>query len=180
MSKRAKYLWWMCLLMLSTAASAEWRTVGSDEFKLLWKTLVHTELQVNPEQPLPDSGDILDRGYDKRIIIRYHVGVSAERFRDMTLDALRDNISPERLAPHWAEIEEFASWYLPVSKGDHYQLSWQQGEGLSLVHNTQLLGRIAQPEAAALILSVWLGEAAVSEAQREAFLQAWRQSLGKK
>ena len=81
------------------------------------------------------------------------------------------------MAPHRDDITRFNSWYLGVEKGDRYQLRWQTDVGLQLQHNDTVLGTLQDPEAAKLILSVWLGPAAVSESQRDRFLDAWQQEL---
>jgi hypothetical protein len=168
----------MILLVLSGAASAtDWRTVSSETYTLLWKDLTFTQLQVDPEQALPENADILDPRYAKQVIIEYKVGVSAERFQKMTHKALDGAFSEKELAPVSEDIARFSSWYLPVEKGDHYRLSWVPKSGLGLYLNDKPLGTIESPESAAIILSVWLGRAAVSEDQRDTMLAAWRKAL---
>ncbi len=161
------------------AWAADWQTVAADRYKLLWKELTYTELQIDPRQSAPASGDILDPAYGKQIVIEYGLAVSAERFRKLTLDCLADNYSDAELAAHRSAIGQFNSWYLGVEKGDRYRLSWQPEQGLSLYHNQRHLGTLNEPEAAAIILSVWLGRAAVSESQRDYFLGEWRRAVQK-
>ena len=168
----------LILTLLSTTLHATpWETVAADRYKLLWKELTYTQLQVDPRQSAPTNNDILSPGYSKQIIIEYAISVSAERFRDLTQDQLEEAYDDEQLAPYREDIARFNNWYLGVEKGDRYQLRWQAGVGLQLQHNDTLLGTLQDPEAAKLILSVWLGQAAVSESQRDRFLAAWQQQL---
>ena len=157
--------------------AADWRTVSSETYTLLWKDLTYTQLKVDPKQALPESGDILDSTYAKQILIEYKVGVSAERFRKMTNKALEDAFSAEGLAAAAEDIARFCTWYIAVEKGDRYQLTWLPKEGLTLAMNDAELGTISSSESASLILSVWLGRAAVSEDQRDTMLAAWRKAL---
>ena len=165
------------LLPMHVLAAASWHTVSAETFSLLWKDLTYTQLQVDPQQALPLSGDILTPDYAKQIIIEYKVGVSAARFRKMTQTALTDAYSAEELAGATADIAHFCDWYKSVEKGGQYRLTWRPELGLRLYFNDEYLGEIRDPNAAALILSVWLGRAAVSESQRDIMLAAWRQSL---
>ncbi|MDF1692588.1 MAG: chalcone isomerase family protein [Zhongshania sp.] len=155
-------------------AADNWRTVSAETFSLLWKDLTYTRLQVDPVQALPVDGDILEPSYAKQIIIKYKIGVSAERFRGMTNKALANSYSAEELSAAAADIARFCSWYKSVEKGDQYHLAWRPEQGLQLSLNQELLGVIRDPNSAALILSVWLGRAAVSESQRDSMLAAWR------
>lgn len=167
----------LLILMLtvhSAAFAVDWRTVSSETYTLLWKDLTFTQLQVDPVQARPENADILDPAYAKQIIIEYKVGVSADRFKKMTNKALEGAFSETELAPAAADIARFSSWYLAVEKGDRYRLTWLPGSGLGLYLNDKPLGVITAPESAALILSVWLGRAAVSEEQRDTMLAAWR------
>lgn len=173
-----KYLLAISLALLSTALHATpWETVAADRFKLLWKELTYTQLQIDPRQAAPADYNILAPDYSKQIIIEYALSVSAEKFRDLTQDSLDDSYSDSELAPYRDDIARFNSWYLGVEKGDRYQLRWQPEVGLELQHNDTVLGTLSDPQAAQLILSVWLGQAAVSESQRDRFLKDWRQQL---
>lgn len=165
------------LLGQSWVFAADWRTVSSETYTLLWKDLTFTQLKIDPNQAFPQSGDILDPTYAKQILIEYKVGVSAERFRKMTNKALADAFSPEELAAAAEDIARFCTWYIAVEKGDRYQLTWLPKEGLTLAMNDAELGTISSSESASIILSVWLGRAAVSEDQRDTMLAAWRQAL---
>ncbi len=163
-----------------SAQATDWQTVAADHYKLLWKTITYTQLHIDPSQPAPADGDILNPAYGKQIVIEYGLAVSAERFRKLTLDRLEDSYSDAELAAHRPAIERFNSWYLGVEKGDRYRLSWQPAQGLSLFHNDHHLGTLNEPQAAAVILSVWLGRAAISEEQRDYFLGEWRGALSKR
>jgi hypothetical protein len=158
----------------SAAFSLDWRTVSSETYTLLWKDLTFTQLQVDPGQAQPKNADILAPAYAKQIIIEYKVGVSADRFKKMTNKALEGAFSQVELAPVADDIARFSNWYLAVEKGDRYRLTWLPSSGLGLYLNDKPLGVITAPESAALILSVWLGRAAVSEEQRDNMLAAWR------
>lgn len=178
MNKRITVLVTAALLLgQSWVFAADWRTVSSETYTLLWKDLTYTQLKVDPKQTLPESGDILDPAYAKQILIEYKVGVSAERFRKMTNKALADAFSAEELAGAAEDIARFCTWYIDVEKGDRYQLTWLPKKGLTLAMNDAELGTISSSESAALILSVWLGRAAVSEDQRDTMLAAWQKAL---
>lgn len=165
------------LLTLPGLARAEWQTAAAAEYKLLWQRLTYTELQVDPKQAAPAAGDILDPDYAKRIVIEYGVGVSAERFRDMTRESLEDAFSAEALAPFDQDIQQFCDLFKPVEKGDRYSLDWQMDSGLALSLNGEVLGRVDNPQAAQIILSVWLGKAAISESQRDEMLTQWQEFM---
>ncbi|GAB3383720.1 chalcone isomerase family protein [Spongiibacter taiwanensis] len=167
----------LILLAVPCLVQAEWQTAAAAEYKLLWKRLTYTELQVDAAQSPPASWDILDPHYAKRLVIEYGVGVSAERFRDMTRDSLEEAFSAQMLAPFDEEIDRFCGLFKPVEKGDQYSLDWQMDTGLGLALNGEPLGRVQDPMAAQIILSVWLGKAAISESQRDDMLAQWRQFL---
>lgn len=170
----------VCLLLwfgVVSTVQAAWQTVAEAEVKLLWKTLAVTRLSVVPASAPPGDRDILNPGYAKQIEIEYGLGVSAERFRSMTRKALDSTYSESLLAAHRESLEQFSTWYLPVEKGDRYRLSWQPGEGLTLFHNDIPLGRVENSRAAQLILSVWLGPAAVDEGLRDEVLNDWRLAI---
>ena len=164
----------LCGLLALPAAANQWTLAAEETYKLLWKPLTHTRLEVDPKQALPDDGDILDPDYAKRITITYEVSVSAERFAKMTREALEDNFDDSELSPHRQHIDAFCSWFLPVEQGDRYSLSWRPNSGLTLAYNDTELGTLEDPDASAVVLSVWLGRAAVSESQRDDMLQQWR------
>jgi hypothetical protein len=151
-----------------------WQTVAKAEVKLLWKTLAVTRLSVVPTATPPGDGDILNPGYAKQIEIEYGLGVSAERFRSMTRKALDTTYPESLLATHREVLEQFGAWYLPVEKGDRYRLSWLPEQGLTLFLNDIRLGQVENAQAAQLILSVWLGPAAVDEDLRDEVLKDWR------
>jgi hypothetical protein len=161
--------------MSALAEPAQWQTAASAEYKLLWKRLTYTELQIKSDQldTVPDN--ILSTDYAKRIVIQYGVGVSAERFRDMTRDSLDDAFSKQELAPYNRQIEEFCGWFDAVEKDDRYSLTWEPNRGLTLARNASPVGVVKDADAAAIILSVWLGRAAISESQRDDMLAQWRQ-----
>jgi hypothetical protein len=167
-----------CALVSNASMAALWERVSGESYKILWKSLTFTELKIDPRQSMPAGGDILDPQYSKNIVIHYHLGVAAEHFRRLTLESLNSAYTEEELAAAKADIERFCSWYEDVNRGDSYSLSWRRDEGLLLSLNTRQLGNIIDPDAAALILSVWLGEAAVSGKQRDAILASWREGVG--
>lgn len=171
----------VCLLAAAVPPvhAANWQTIAADSYKLLWKEITYTQLQVDTAQPAPVDGDILDPGYAKQIIIQYGLSVSAERFRKLAIDSLEEAYSENELAPHRDAINTFNNWYLGVEKGDKYRLSWQPSRGLSLHHNGERLGTLQAAEAAQVILSVWLGRAAVSGDQRDYFLKEWRGAINR-
>ena len=155
--------------------AAELKQVAESEYRLFWKSITTARLAVNPEASAPR--DILDPGYEKRLGIEYHIGVSKERFVKMAEDALQDNYSDGELEPHRDAVEQFYGMLDAVSDGDRYQLHWQPGNGLQLLRNGKSVGLIESEEGSRLILSIWLGRAAISEGQRDDVLKQWRSSL---
>lgn len=161
-------------------AEESWQTVSKESFSLLWKEITETRLQVDRQQAWPVSGNILTPDYAKQIIIEYKVGVSAERFQSLTMKALTEAFTETELRTAMDDIVLFCTWYQDISKGDQYRLSWRPNTGLTLYLNEDPLGVIRDSESAMLILSVWLGRAAVSESQRDTMLAAWQKSFNKK
>ena len=166
----------LALLMLSAPLqAADLKQVAESEYKLFWKAITTARLAVDPEAKAPE--DILEPTYEKRLGIEYQIGVSKERFVKMAEDALEDNYSDQELAPHREAVNQFYDMLEAVSSGDRYQLHWQPGKGLQLLRNGKAVGLIESAAGSRLILSIWLGRAAISESQRDDVLKQWRSSL---
>ncbi|WP_372759112.1 chalcone isomerase family protein [Litorivivens sp.] len=147
--------------------------VAQARYSLLWKRITDVALYVDPAQVKPDS--ILEADYAKYLTIEYGVPVSAERFEKMSRDLLVEHWPEEVLARHRAAIDTFCDWLEGVKPGDRYAVYWLPSQGLTLALNDRPLGSLSgDPQGAAIVLSLWLGQAAVSEAQRDSLLQAWR------
>lgn len=147
--------------------------VGEVDYRFLWKRITTAGLYVDENRPRPAPG-ILAVDYPKAVLIEYGVGVSAERFRDMTRDSLAEAWPASELAEHAAAIDRLCNWFRDVEKGDRYALYWIPDNGLTLILNGEALGRIEDARAAQIILSLWLGRAAVSDEQRDRLLAKWR------
>lgn len=156
-------------------AAPNWQTVANAEFRLLWKTLTWAELAVDPEQKNPQ--DILDAGYAKALQIRYGVGVTADRLKSLAWKSVEDGWEPSQIERHRSKLESFFTHFVDVEKGDVYLLRWQPEAGLELLLNQTLLVQETNADAATMILSIWLGPAAVSDKQRQALLDQWRTAL---
>lgn len=148
--------------------------VTEARYSVLWKRITDVALYVDPGQPQPDSGDILDPAYSKYLTIEYGLSVSAERFEKMSRDLLEDNWPAEVLAANREGIDTFCGWLRAVEKGDRYAIYWLPGSGLTLALNGNVQGSMSSEEASAIVLSLWLGRAAVSESQRDELLASWR------
>lgn len=160
-----------------TVEDAVFSKVAQARYSLLWKTITEVALYVDPAQSAPEGGDILSPDYSKYLTIEYGVGVSAERFEKMSRDLLKENWPAEILAANSSAIDRFCSWLQSVEKGDRYAVYWTPQSGLSLALNGELKGSLASVEGAAIVLSLWLGRASVSEAQRDEILSDWRASF---
>lgn len=147
--------------------------VAEARYSILWKRITDVALYVDPEQPRPDDG-ILDPDYAKYITIEYGLSVSAERFRRMSLDLLEDNWPRAELDKNRESVDRFLGWLEGVKNGDRYAVYWLPDQGLSLALNGEVLGSLDSAEGAAVVLSLWLGRAAVSESQRDELLAIWR------
>lgn len=147
--------------------------VAEARYSILWKRITDVALYVDPEQPRPDDG-ILDPGYAKYITIEYGLSVSAERFRKMSLELLEDNWPRAELDKNRESVDRFLGWLEGVKNGDRYAVYWLPDQGLSLALNGKVLGSLDSAEGAAVVLSLWLGRAAVSESQRDELLAIWR------
>lgn len=150
--------------------------VGETEHRLLWKRITVSGLYVDPRQPVPADGDILAPHYRKALMIHYGIGVSAQRFENMSRQALADAWPAPALEPIRPQLSRFYSWFEPVEAGDRYTLYWSPEHGLALELNGRETGRLCHPEAAAVIMSIWLGRAAISGEERDRLLAAWRGS----
>lgn len=148
--------------------------VAEARYSILWKRITDVALYVDPGQPRPDGGNILDPDYAKYITIEYGLSVSAERFRKMSLDLLEDNWPQAELDENRESIDRFLGWLEGVKNGDRYAVYWLPEQGLSLALNGKVLGSLDSAEGAAVVLSLWLGRAAVSESQRDELLAIWR------
>lgn len=158
-------------------SSQVFERVGSEDFRLMWKLISRTGLYVDPDQRQRFGEDLLNPRYHKMLLIEYGVGISAERFVELTRNALEDAWSPDELAVHRDDIDKLCSLYRDVGAGDRYGLYWIDGRGLVLELNNEPLGTIADAGAARMILSVWLGRAAVSVKHRDLLLQAWAEQV---
>lgn len=148
--------------------------VTEARYSVLWKRITDVALYIDPAQSLPASGDILDPEYTKYLTIEYGLSVSAERFEKMSRDLLEENWPAQTLAEHREGIDTFCGWLQAVEKGDRYAIYWQPGRGLTLALNDKVQGSLASEQASAIVLSLWLGRAAVSESQRDELLSRWR------
>lgn len=148
--------------------------VAEARYSVLWKRITDVALYVNPSQSQPESGDILDPAYSKYLTIEYGLSVSAERFEKMSRDLLEENWPEEVLAANREGIDIFCGWLRAVEKGDRYAIYWLPGKGLTLALNGEVQGSLASEEASAIVLSLWLGRASVSESQRDELLDSWR------
>lgn len=147
--------------------------VGEVDYRFLWKRITTAGLYVDETRPRPAPG-ILAIDYPKAVLIEYGVGVTAERFRDMTRESLAEAWPASELERHAQSIDRLCAWFRDVEAGDRYALYWLPGDGLTLTLNGEALGRIEDPQAAQIVLSLWLGRAAVSEDQRDRLLALWR------
>lgn len=151
--------------------------VAQARYSLLWKRITDVALYVDTRQPAPAS--ILAPDYAKYLTIEYGLTVSAERFEKMSRDLLAENWPEETLVRHATAINTFCDWLETVESGDRYAVYWLPSKGLTLALNGRELGTLQDdPEGAAVVLSLWLGQAAVSKSQRDELLAAWRRSLG--
>ncbi|MBB3047248.1 hypothetical protein FHR99_001484 [Litorivivens lipolytica] len=149
--------------------------VAEARYSVLWKRITDVALYVDSSQLQPASGDILDPGYRKYLTIEYGLSVSAERFRKMTREQLAEHWSAEDLSRHSETVDTFCSWLTAVEEGDRYAVYWLPEQGLTLALNGEIQGTLNDPDGAALVLSIWLGKAAISESQRDELLSQWRQ-----
>jgi len=148
--------------------------VNEARYSVLWKRITDVALYIDPSQSQPESGDILDPAYSKYLTIEYGLSVSAERFEKMSRDLLEDNWPADVLAANSEGIDTFCGWLRAVQKGDRYAVYWLPDSGLTLALNGEVQGSMASREASAIVLSLWLGRAAVSESQRDELLESWR------
>lgn len=157
-------------------AASDWQTVATAQFRVLWKTLTWAELSVDPIERTPI--DILDASYSKALQIQYGVDVSADRLRMLAWESINDGWSASQIAEHKSTLDAFFAAFRDVEKGDVYKLRWRPQVGLELLLNETKLSRVQDADVATMILSIWLGPAAVSEKQRQTLLEQWRNTVG--
>lgn len=148
--------------------------VAEARYSVLWKRITDVALYVDPAQSQPADANILDPRYSKYLTIEYGLSVSAERFEKMSRDLLEDSWPADVLAANRESIDRFCGWLQAVEKGDRYAIYWLPESGLSLALNGEVQGSLPSQEGAAIVLSLWLGRAAVSESQRDELLEHWR------
>lgn len=149
-----------------------WQQAATADYRFFLIKVTRAQLYIDPEiQPV---NHILNPTYPKWLKIKYHLAVNAQKLSELTLEALADNYDASALANHQLDIDKFISWYRDVEGGDEYSLVWQPERGLQLNFNDQPVGTIENAQSAQVILSVWLGKAAVSESQRDDILNQWK------
>lgn len=149
--------------------ASAWLDVGSATYRFFFKTITTASLQVKPEQR---ADDWLAPTYAKRLQIRYGMAVSAERLAELFMKTLEAAYGVELLGNRH-EAERFVGAFKAVEKGDYYRLQWEKGT-LRLSLNGQPLYSLSDPDAARMLMSVWMGEEPISKKQRQALYSQWR------
>jgi hypothetical protein len=148
--------------------------VAEARYSLVWKRITDVALYVDSDQTVPAGSDILHADYIKYLTIEYGVSVSAERFEKMSRDLINDNWPAKMVSEQKDSINAFCGWLKNVKSGDRYSVYWIPEQGLSLALNDKVQGTLTNPVGAQVILSLWLGRAAVSASQRDVLLEQWR------
>lgn len=99
------------------------------------------------------------RDIDREDVIK---AANATLERQQTEDALK------RLRP---EIERLHKSFQNISKGDRYDLSWDETDGLTLTRNQKVIFASPDPELAKAYLAIWLAPDGLSDKLRESLLK---------
>lgn len=153
--------------------SARLHKVAESRFSFLWTPVTDASLSVPLAASKPES--ILDPSYEKILRIAYLIPISKERMVQLAQRSLDKLPLAERQA-FQGEIDGFYNSLDDVEAGDAYALHWRPGLGLSLFKNADHIADFESAGAARLILSIWLGENALSQKQANALLTAWRET----
>ncbi|RTR05560.1 chalcone isomerase family protein [Halomonas nitroreducens] len=147
------------------AQGQRYRLIGHGLFRyMIWDAYAGAYYQAEgyprpaPQSPVP-----------RRLELAYFHAIEAADFAEVTRDSLRDQLGEAAFRELRPALETFNRHYRDVTPGDRYALSWT-GETLSLALNGETLYARAEPALAEALFGIWLGEAPLGEAFRDALL----------
>jgi hypothetical protein len=103
----------------------------------------------------------------KRLEIRYHVSIKAEKFGESAEPFLKKNVPAEKLAGIRQRIEQLNRLYRDVKEGDRYALDYAPGKGTTLSLNGSPLGTIEGADFADAYFAIWLGAKPINDTMRD-------------
>ena len=103
----------------------------------------------------------------KVLELYYFWDIDAPLFGEAADDLLARNHPPERIAALRSRLDRLHGLYRDVEEGDRYRLTYVPGDGMSLHHNDDFLGKIPGADFASDYFGIWLGDAPLNEAFRD-------------
>ncbi len=107
---------------------------------------------------------------ERRIVLHYFHGISAEDFAEATTEMIEKNIPPDRFSALQPKIRELNALYRDVSPGDEYTATYIPAVGTELALNGRPLGVVPGAEYSAAFFSIWIGEDPIDNGFRDRLL----------
>ena len=120
-----------------------------------------------------DADDVLRHDLPRRVSITFLREVSTERDVEYLLDSLRENNTPEELAPMRERIEQFLGLIRAegtLAKGSVVQLDYLPRVGTRVWLNQRHVGTVPGADFNRAVLKIWLGERPTQESLKRALL----------
>jgi hypothetical protein len=105
----------------------------------------------------------------RHLELEYFHDIEAEEFAEATRERVRAGLGDDAYAALESALEDFNDRYRDVSPGDRYALTWADGR-LTLALNDRRIYEGDDPALADALFGIWLGEAPLGEAFRDALL----------
>jgi hypothetical protein len=149
-----------------SASSVELQKIGEGTFRWMFIKVYDGAFYLDAENT--NAGALDDVA--KRLELSYHVGISAEQFRESGDSIVRRNVEEETWLNIQDRLAQLNEAYQDVEKGDRYALTYAPGAGTTLMLNGEPLVTVEGADFARAYFSIWLGEDAVKASFRDALL----------
>jgi len=169
----------LCAALSGTPALADPRAQFSPEItvngqtlplrgtgRLVWMRMV-TVYDAALYLPADIPGKDVLRDVPKRLELRYHISIKAEKFGESAVPFLEKNVAAEELVRLKPRIERLNRIYRDVKEEDRYALDYAPGKGTTLSLNNSPLGTIEGADFAAAYFAIWLGAKPISDTMRD-------------
>jgi len=100
----------------------------------------------------------------------YFHNISAEDFRESTIEMIKRNTSPDEFSSISERLEVFNRFYKPVKPGDRYRAEYIPGKGTTLYHNGSPLGTVKGNDFSRAFFSIWIGADPIDKKFRDRLL----------
>ena len=97
----------------------------------------------------------------------YFHNISAEDFRESTIEMIKRNTSPDEFSRIRERLEIFNRFYKPVKPGDRYRAEYIPGKGTTLYYNGNPLGTVRGNDFSGAFFSIWIGSDPIDKKFRD-------------